>query len=704
MAGTKFERLEIGGPNVAVFRISGKLGFHENHKIKKLTGECDKRNFKKVVFDFSELTSLGGGVAKILREFVRNYKQKGNEVVFVVTNEIVLQFLHDAENSITVVPSLSDVIADASRSIDKAATDVDDSSGSKEADAAEEAQQGEGDELKIERPEDFLAAEQARSKEQAAEQDKEAPLVDSSGVILMSYDGEIMQDAEGSAEEQPEEAPEAETTEAPEPEEAPEVEPEGPGPEKPKESEPDSRKNGKDKKKTSGKESKKEKAPAAEKKEKKPDKKNEAVSSEAPQAAGKGKQDGQNSEGIFTEIFGEEPGEKPPEWIDQPTSPFTGGKADSVEVVNDEEDIEQLNKRMKRRILEFKTLFSISAEFSSIRDRKKLLDIFLLTSIAQGGVESAVFLEKQDDIFMPFMSKGMGHDNIESLKLSAGIAEEIVNEYNVVPVSSISMSKGEQKALKKEGLEYLCPFRRKDELAGLVLLGKRIAGRGMKEEDFEFLRILINIAQGAYDNAVMFESEHERTLGIVKTLISLIEENTLVKGSSEFVSRYVGMVAKNMDYPEEHFKELIYATVLRDMGMIKISDVILRSPRELTKEEWDIIQRHPEDGAEMLERMQFSKHVIEIVKSHHERFNGEGYPLGIRGKEIPLGARIISVVESYDAMIHERPSRPALSEKEALESLKENYGLRYDREVVAQFAKIMEKEIAKSVTTETTTA
>ena len=157
------------------------------------------------------------------------------------------------------------------------------------------------------------------------------------------------------------------------------------------------------------------------------------------------------------------------------------------------------------------------------------------------------------------------------------------------------------------------------------------------------------------------------------------------------------MVAKDMDYPEEHFTELIYGTVLRDMGMIKVSELIVRSPRELNKDEWQVIKRHPEDGAEMLRRMKFGNHVIDIVLSHHERFNGEGYPRGLRGRDIPVGSRIISVVESYAAMIHERPSRPALSEREALETLRENYGLRYDCDIVSHFCSIIEKEIAKSV-------
>jgi len=358
---------------------------------------------------------------------------------------------------------------------------------------------------------------------------------------------------------------------------------------------------------------------------------------------------------------------------------------------------DELNKRLKRRILELKTLFSISSDFNAIKDKKNLLDIFLLTSIAQGGVESAVFYEKTEGRYEPAILKGYGENDMKIIILPPEIERKIAGTCDVMSVDSGTFGDEVAGTLRSAGLEYFCPFIIKEGIAGLIFLGRRITGRGMQKEDFEFMKILINVAAGAYQNALMLEREHERTLGIVKTLISLIEENTLLTGTSEFVSRYVGMVAKNMDYPEESFKDLVYGTVLRDMGMIKVSDLIVRSPRELTREEWNIINKHPEDGSEMLKRMKFSDHVVQIVLSHHERFNGEGYPRGLRGKEIPLGARIISVVESYSAMIHERPNRPALSSQEALDTLKENYGLRYDREVVRQFARIMEKEMARSV-------
>ena len=652
MARTKLERVDLADPGVAAFRISGKLGFHENKKIQNLIKECQKRDFKRVVFDFSELSSLGGGVAKILREFAGDFASKGGSVAFVVKSDVVLQFLQDNGTELEIRDTMEEALGGA-RPVKANTTKI-------SSDKKEEKQEDE----KVDTPQPEAEEEKDSGAREVKAKDKtQVPKQEGDpGVILMSYDGE---EERGGSDDAPGVA------------EVPEVL-------------DDVESNG-ILEAMDGTEEKEEVSDAAG---------GDEASAPEEEIADIPQEDAENvaasnkSEKILSEIFdGEKRKEGLPDWIDKPTSPFNASKDSPSKTENSGE----LNKRLNRKVFELKTLFSISTDFNSIRERKKLIDIFLLTSIAQGGVEAAAFFEKDGPVFKPAFSKGLNTETFEKIIIS-GEVEEIINYNNtVIPLDNFAMKEDEKKILRNEGLEYICAFRQKDDLTGLVLLGRRIAGRGMKEGDFEFLKILVNVAQGAYENAVMFEREHDRTLGIVKTLISLIEENTLLKGSSEIVSRYVGMVAKSMDYNEENFKDLIYGTVLRDMGMIKVSDLILRSPRELTKEEWEIIKRHPEDGAEMLKRMRFSNHVVEVVKAHHERFNGEGYPIGMRGKEIPVGARIISVVESYAAMINERPNRPALNEKEALKTLKENYGMRYDREIVMQFAKIMEKEFAKSV-------
>ncbi|MCX5754013.1 MAG: STAS domain-containing protein, partial [Candidatus Krumholzibacteria bacterium] len=473
MVKTKFERIEVGSPGVAAFRIEGKLGFHENAKIQRLVEECLKRDMRTVIFDFSELASLGGGVAKILRDFVDAIAAKGGVVRFVVTNDIITQFLQDGERSVFIYRSLVEALSSSGAS----------AAGPPSAAPATAAA-----------PDAAEAVISPAASSAAAAPSATAPAGVNSNVIIMSYDSAA--------------TPQEGSTAARE------------------------------------------------------------IASEASSVDAA-------AEEIIDEIFNGPAAEGLPAWIAKGSEKI--GEASPQK--KEDATIIDLNRQLRRRILELKTLFSISADFSAIRDRRKLLDIFLLTSIAQGGVESAVFLENQGKSFKPIMSKGFEPESLFRLDIPTDVFAKVTGENNVIPVDGFAMEERVKAIIKGEGIEYVCPFRTKDGISGMVLLGKRIAGRGMKEEDFEFLRILVNIAQGAYDNALMFDREHERTLGIVKTLISIIEENTLLKGTSEFVSRYVGMVAKNMDYPEEYFKDLIYGTVLRDMGMVKVSDLILRSPR-----------------------------------------------------------------------------------------------------------------------------
>jgi len=592
MGKAQFERIKVDQPDTALFRISGRLGFHENGKVQQLVEECLKRKFKKVIFDFLGLSSLGGGVAKIFRDFVIQCKREGCLVLFVVDNEVVLDFLVSEDCEINILSSVEEAM--------------------------------------YKRVSDPRPEEDADSSPPEKQESKPESSAAENGAIMLGHTFESEDPGESGADDD-KTGPEADQ----------------------KQNQDDSSDDGSD---------------------------------EEVESAGE-----QKSEEIISEIFNEDGRIKPPEWIHSPKSPFGRKKGELQHQQGND-----INRQLKRRVLELETLFSISSDFNSIYDKKKFLDIFLLTAIAQGGIEAALFLERKDDRLKPMVCKGISHREVLNFSLDLDSLPDSALKESIQEIDSL----GEEDViapLLENDFKFFYPFVMDGKLIGIFVIGKRISGRKMETEDFEFLNILANVAQGAYRNVIMLEEEHERTLGIVKTLISMIEENTLLKGTSEFVSRYVGIVAKKMNYPQEYFKDLIYGTVLRDMGMIKISDLIIKSPRELTKEEWDIVKRHPDDGAKMLERMKFSDKVVEIVRCHHERFNGEGYPRGLRGKEIPLGSRIISVVESYSAMIHDRPARMALSEREALDTLKENYGLRYDMEVIRCFVTVMEKEIAKSI-------
>jgi HD-GYP domain-containing protein (c-di-GMP phosphodiesterase class II) len=364
----------------------------------------------------------------------------------------------------------------------------------------------------------------------------------------------------------------------------------------------------------------------------------------------------------------------------KPSAPLDGAPADARE--------------LQKRIVQYNTLFSINADFYRLRDRKALLDAFLLTTIAQVGVESAIFLEHTRNYFIPVATKGIEPGEMRGFALS-GAQLRLDKWGSIVEVYAVDKSPfgDDVKApLLAVGCTYVAPFIVRGEVRGILLLGRAIRSE-LDPSAIEFLKILIHQAAVAYESMARFEEENERTLGVVQTLMSLIEENTLARGNTNLITNYAHIVAQRMHYPVEHLRDLMYGTVLRDIGMIKVSDLIVRSPRELMPEEWEIIKRHPSDGAVMLRDMRFSEHAIQIVLHHHERFNGEGYPRGTQGQDIPLGARIVAVVESFAAMLQERPTRPALSREEALSTLKENWGMRYDPEVVRCFVDVVEEEI-----------
>jgi hypothetical protein len=357
--------------------------------------------------------------------------------------------------------------------------------------------------------------------------------------------------------------------------------------------------------------------------------------------------------------------------------------------------VEGPNQReLQKRIVQYNTLFSLNSEFYRIQDRKNLLELFLLTTIAQVGVESAMFLEYRQGYFTPASAKGVDADELRGFALSAEQLDlaSWKESLTVHTVESAPFSDEVKAPLLSLGCSYVAPFVAHGEFRGILALGKPIKS-DLDETTISFLKILINQAALAYESTQRFEEEKQRTLGVVQTLIALIEENTLARGNTNLLSSYTYALATKLHYPEEHIRDLMYGTVLRDIGMIKVSDLIVRSPRELMPEEWEIIKRHPIDGAEMLRKMKFSEHAINVVLSHHERFNGEGYPSGLQGKQIPLGARIVSIVESYAAMLQERPTRPALTKEEALNTLKENWGNRYDPDVVKAFVEVVENEL-----------
>ena len=159
-------------------------------------------------------------------------------------------------------------------------------------------------------------------------------------------------------------------------------------------------------------------------------------------------------------------------------------------------------------------------------------------------------------------------------------------------------------------------------------------------------------------------------------------------GHSERVTSISMQIGRKIKLPEEDLKRLEYAALFHDIGKIGIPDYILLKNGKLTDEEFDIIKKHPEMGVNILMTIDFLADVLPIIKHHHEKFIGKGYPDNINGDDIPLGARIIAIADTYDAMTTDRPYRKRLSHETAVEEILRNKGLQFDDKLVDVFMEI----------------
>ena len=162
---------------------------------------------------------------------------------------------------------------------------------------------------------------------------------------------------------------------------------------------------------------------------------------------------------------------------------------------------------------------------------------------------------------------------------------------------------------------------------------------------------------------------------------------------SDMIASLATGIGIEMGLPEEEIDRIRIAALLHDLGKIAIPDEILDKPSTLTDAEWQAIGEHPRIGQVILEHASNLREAIPVVLHHHERFNGGGYPHGLRGNEIPLGARIVAVADAYHAMVHERPYKGALTHEEALAELRLHGGTQFDPAVVEVFCAIYSEAV-----------
>ncbi|MEH7335342.1 HD-GYP domain-containing protein, partial [Neobacillus drentensis] len=194
-------------------------------------------------------------------------------------------------------------------------------------------------------------------------------------------------------------------------------------------------------------------------------------------------------------------------------------------------------------------------------------------------------------------------------------------------------------------------------------------------------RVYVHAISTSYDNQLQ---------GIVKGVIATLElKDPYTRGHSERVASYALMLAQEIGrLSKDDQKSFYYACLLHDIGKVHIPDSILMKPGKLTKEEFEIIKSHPVVGAEAVQNVEGIRNSISVIRSHHERWDGKGYPDHLKGEEIPLLARIASVADAFDAMTSSRSYRAAMPVEEAYQRIIEGKDSQFDPILVEEFKKV----------------
>ena len=324
------------------------------------------------------------------------------------------------------------------------------------------------------------------------------------------------------------------------------------------------------------------------------------------------------------------------------------------------------NAALRRKIAE------LQSEHGALGQWKDVPTLVLQTAVSLTEAERGVLLARDEQADLEVSA----HSGFDSDPRLDELAERFGGE---------ALARDE--TLREDRL-LAVPIYVKDEFTGVIVC---------VDGDFDDLEDEVLLALGDHAGAVLQNARLHRELrGSYLATVTMLAEaiqakDPFLRGHSEEVSAYVGAVAERLSLESGRRERLVFGSLLHDVGKIGISERILHKPGRLTPEEYAIVQLHPRIGYRLLEQVPALRSIAPAILHHHERFDGAGYPTGLRGEQIPLEARIVAVADAFSAMTADRPYRPRMPLEDACAELEGNAGSQFDPEIVRIFVEEVRK-------------
>jgi HD-GYP domain-containing protein (c-di-GMP phosphodiesterase class II) len=232
------------------------------------------------------------------------------------------------------------------------------------------------------------------------------------------------------------------------------------------------------------------------------------------------------------------------------------------------------------------------------------------------------------------------------------------------------------------------------ELVGVYRFVRK-GGEVLTARDGDLANMFLRHLSLVLENKSMVSNREKFYLELVQTLADILDSrDASSQGQTKRARRLARLIGQELEMPEEFIYYLEFAALMHDIGNIAIDEQLLKKPGKLTEQEMEIVKKHPELGYKILAPVSMLAPVAPMVLYHQEWFNGKGYPEGLSGEEIPLGARIVALLDAWCAMTSPRPWRPALTRDEAIKEVVKGAGSQFDPRVVEAFLSVLENQNA----------
>ena len=363
--------------------------------------------------------------------------------------------------------------------------------------------------------------------------------------------------------------------------------------------------------------------------------------------------------------------------------------------------LEIVNRELEEKVREQTKLFEISGEIDEIRSSEDLYPrIVNLASRLTNTEKVAFFILPPDHNQLMLISEhGLAGDDPPHHPTLAvrneRMKQTLINSHSTHTLVSaeelLDKSRLQSWATDKEMLSCW-PLKIRGELFGFLATSHNGAAGCVPQTDVKLLDFLVKKSAMAIENMALYESMISNFYGILKSLVNALEAKDLYTGKhSERVTKYALRIAQKLECNADQVEALRSVGYLHDIGKIGIADSILNKPSGLTAEEYELVKKHPTIGESIVAELGLSPEERAIIRHHHERWDGLGYPDGLVREETPLLARIVVVADSIDAMTSKRAYRDAMSMDEAIQELERNRRKQFDSDVVDAFIEAVEK-------------